>query len=282
MPTRRPTRTPAKNTASPAATTPFLREDPLAAWTHFRPAALALDPGALPICRLDADLARTNAQRGVAALLPLLDQARAQLPQFDVTRALESASLAFALTHAIDRAPPPNPAPAAADADPDHALPLPSRVSQMFADRALLVLQLRVYVGLGALAEDTLDKILEDRGPIDGARDVLAADALLDSDRLKDKHPFPAAWRTLTRRRAHRLLAELTPNNAATAATARDAAGLERDAYAQLLTAAHADLRTIGRVLFGEKLVDERVPPLQSRTVTRAPAKPEPAAPATP
>ncbi|MDB4932951.1 MAG: hypothetical protein JWM10_5435 [Myxococcaceae bacterium] len=267
-------------------TGPFLLEDPLAAWTHFRPAALALRPEALPICRLDADLARTNTQRGVAAILPLRDKARAHLPQLDVDRALESAALAFALTHAIDRAPPADPStsatPAPADPDPDHALPLSTRVARMFADRALLVLHLRVCVGVGALAQDTLDQILEDRGPIDGARDVLAAEALLDTDALRDKHPFPAAWRTLTRRRAHRLLAELTPSNAAAAASERDAAGRERDAYAQLLTAAHADLRTIGQVLFGEKQLDAKVPPLQSRTLTRAPAKPTPAAPATP
>lgn len=80
-------------------------------------------------------------------------------------------------------------------------------------------------------------------------------------------------WRQRATGRARRLLDELSPDNAIREVAARNAAALERDAFWALLVAAHAELRKIGMVLFGEKDLDEKVPPLMARTATKA--KPE-------
>ena len=70
------------------------------------------------------------------------------------------------------------------------------------------------------------------------------------------------------------MLAELTPTNAPTEAPVRSPTAIERDAYWTLLVTAHAELRKIGMVLFGERDLDEKVPPLLTRAVTKA--KPDP------
>ncbi len=236
--------------------------------------ALKADPAMLAVCKADPDLVRTNVTRGVASVTPLADEARANLPLANVTRALECVALSLALTHACDRVTEaPGAVDAPADDDPDANLPLAERTSKMFTDRQLVVGMLKIFVGLGDYALDAYNKILEGSGPIDGARDVLTADAALDGEKLRGRHPFTPAWRQRATGRARRLLDELSPDNAIREVAARNAAALERDAFWALLVAAHAELRKIGMVLFGEKDLDEKVPPLMARTATKA--KPE-------
>ncbi len=143
----------------------------------------------------------------------------------------------------------------------------------MFVDRQLLVFQLKVFRGLGDYSERSMATLPEGKGPIDGARDVLAGDAALDHEKITGQHPFTPTWRGHATQRARRLLAELSPNDAAAVAAVRDVASIERDAYWALLRSAHAELRTFGMVLFGEKDLDNKVPPLMARTATRAAPK---------
>jgi hypothetical protein len=268
-----PSRSVTKAVREQAVTGPFVTDDPRGAWAHFRDEALKADPAALAVCKADPDIVRVNVARGVASVAPLAGKARVELPAVNVTRALESAALSLALTHACDRVDgrPASSAPSEED-DPDATLSLVERTSKMFFDRQLLVTMLKVFVGLGDFGQDSFAAILEGTGPIDGARDVLNADAALDGEKLRGRHPFTPAWRQQATRRARRLLADLSPDNAVRELAARNAASMERDAFWALLGAAHADLRKIGMVLFGEKELDAKVPPLMARS-TRAATK---------
>lgn len=258
----------------------YVTDDPRAAWQHFRAEALAADPATLAVCTTDIDLVRVNVGRGVASVSARAAEARKALPLADVTRALESAALSLALTHAFDLVvEAPAAAPPSTEEDPDAALSIAERTAKMFVDRQLLVGQLKVFLGLGDYPQAAMTALLAGSGSIDGARDVLQADAALDGERLAGRHPFTAAWRAQATRRARRLLAELTPANATVEASVRTVASVERDAYWALLVAAHAELRKIGMVLFGERDLDDKVPPLGARTVARSPAKAKPDAP---
>lgn len=253
---------------------PYVTDDPRAAWQHFRAEALAANPETLAVCTTDIDLVRVNVARGVASVSPLAATARKALPLSAVTRALESAALSLALTHAFDLVvEAPAAAPPSTEEDPDATLSIAERTAKMYADRQLLVAQLKVFLGLGDHPQAAMTALLAGSGSIDGARDVLQADAALDGERLAGRHPFTAAWRAQATRRARRLLAELTPANATAEASVRTVASVERDAYWALLVAAHAELRKIGMVLFGERDLDDKVPPLGARTVARSPAK---------
>lgn len=248
---------------------PFVTDDPRTAWTHFRAEALALASASRVICSADPDLVRSNVARGVASVLPQVAQARAALPTTDVTRALESKALSLALTHAIDLVlDVPDAVSTEAIEDLDAGLTVGQRTAKMYKDRYALMLQLKVFASLGVYSEEALKMLLAGSGAIDGARDVLQADAALDGEGRK--HPFTPEWRQRATTRARRLLSELTPTNAPTEAPVRTPSSLERDAYWTLLLAAHAELRKIGMVLFGERDLDEKVPPLQSRTATKA------------
>lgn len=264
----------------PASPAPFTTDDPRAAWQHFRAEALKANPAALAVCTADADLVRVNVARGVASVTPLINRARAELPTTNVTRAVESAALSLALTHAVDligNAP----APEAPTVDElDAGLSLNERTARMFADRQLLMLQLKVFVGIGDFSQSSMTTLLQGTGPIDGARDVLSGNAALDGEKIAGRHPFTAKWRSDATKRARRLLSELSPSDATPEAAVRDAASIERDAYWALLVAAHAELRKIGMVLFGEKDLDAKVPPLMARTAGRAEPKGPPAPPA--
>lgn len=270
------TRAKAVRAATPA---PFTTDDPRAAWQHFREEALKADPASLAVCTADADIVRVNVARGVASVTPLIEKARAELPNANVNRAVESAALSLALTQAIDRVGS-TPAPqAAANAELDAELSLKERAAKMYSDRQLLMTQLKVFVGLGDFSLGSYAKLLEGSGPIDGARDVLNASAALDEEKIAGRHPFSAKWRSDATTRARRLLSELSPADATPEAAVRDAASIERDAIWALLVAAHAELRKIGMVLFGEKDLDAKVPPLMSRTTPRADPKGAPPTP---
>lgn len=263
----------------PASPAPFTTDDPRAAWQHFRAEALKANPATLAVCTADADLVRVNVARGVASVTPLVGRARVELPATNVTRAVESAALSLALTHAVDligNAP----APESAHDELDAGLSLSERTARMFADRQLLMLQLKVFVGLGDFSQSSMTALLQGTGPIDGARDVLSGNAALDGEKIAGRHPFTAKWRSDATKRARRLLSELSPADATPEAAVRDAASIERDAYWALLVAAHAELRKIGMVLFGEKDLDAKVPPLMARTAGRAEPKAPPAPPA--
>ncbi len=251
---------------------PFVTKDPRSAWAHFRDEALKADPAMLAVCKADPDIVRANVNRGVASVAPLADEARANLPLANVTRALECVALSLALTHAFDRVTEaPGSVDAPADDDPDASLSLAERTSRMFANRQLLVAMLKIFVGLGDYSIESYNKILEGSGPIDGSRDVLAADAVLDGEKVRGRHPFTPAWRQVATRRAQRLLDELSPDNAIREVAARNAAALERDAFWALLVTAHGELRKIGMVLFGERDLDDKVPPLMARTTKAKP-----------
>ena len=253
--------------ATQSAAVPYASNDPHAAWTHFRPEALLIAPELLTTCTGNIDVMRHNVGVAVASIAPLAARVRKDLPSINLTRALEAPALALALSHAADQVVGAAPTPAAPGERPadDAELPLAERTKRMFADRALLVAMLRIFVGLGDDPAASLAKILEDSGPIVGARDVLTADTALDLPKLAGRHPFSDAWRATARARARGLLTDLTPANAVVAPKVADPAALERDAFYKLLQDAHGDLRKIGIVFFGEKGVDARVPPLAAR-----------------
>jgi hypothetical protein len=255
-----------KPQAPPQGLAPFTTDDAEKAYEHFLPLVQALE-GDIPVRSGDVEIALTNVRRGVASVAPLADKLDKSLPDISVNDLLELPALALALVHADGRVPE-----AIGAGDIDATL---ARIGPL---REAGLQYLEVVADLGLLPKDRVRAVRAGKGKLDKARDCVDIAGIFReyAAALANKHPFTDAQIDDLAKTGTWLVEAIQPKGAARPAAQRHPASQIRDRFWRLVDERHDKLRTAGVVLFGIKHVDEMVPPLQSRSVTR---KAEEAAP---
>jgi hypothetical protein len=156
--------------------------------------------------------------------------------------------------------------------------------------RRLLLLQARVGVELGVLADDKVNAIVKGKGSLDAAQDLLDLSSVLSSggDALAKKVHVSAEQLAQANVVGRRLLSALKPSRTRRV-TDSELVKLRntRDRLFTLLTLTHAELWSFAALVFGKEHVDQAYPSLFSveahakRNEAKAAAKAADAAKAT-
>lgn len=259
---------------------PFTCTSARECYEHFLPLARSVPEDGLEPCRLDVEIVRANASRGVDAIRPHLPTVRKRLPECAVPDILEIHELSLALLFAsgkIIRA--------------ESTGEIDDRLAAVRPLREASLRQLEVFSLLGMLPRTVPAAIRRGFGPLDTARDAQAiAGVFHDNEAAFDgKHPFTTEQLRKLGEDGDWLVAALKPRGARGVPTDRDPAALLRDQMFVLLTERHEQLRQAGVVVFGLRDLDARIPPLGARagvpasTLSAVPdaAEPAPAPPVT-
>lgn len=261
-----------KTNKKPAAPQPFTSASPAEAYNHFLPLCQAIPAADVKLCNLDVNIVRHNVDRGVDAIAPHRATVAKKLPECPFNDVVELPSLALALIFAADRIPLP-----ASDGQ------IAERLAALRPMRDLTLRQLEILADLRFAPANQVRAIRAGTGPIDAARDAVSIAALFQElgSAVAGKHPFSPEYFDEMRGHGEWLLKQLKPEGAVAAPIAADPAIDIRDRLWTMLSARHDHLREAGVVVYGLKALDEHVPPLGSRTITRS-APTAPASPNTP
>lgn len=259
-----------KAKTKPTAPEPFTTTSPAAAYKHFLPVCQQIPAADVKPCTVDVDLVRHNVDRGIAAITPHTKTVRKKLPECPIVEVLELPALSLALTFAADRI-----------AAPASSGEIADRLAAMRPMRDLTLRQLEIFAELGLAPAERVRAIRAGTGPIDAARDAVAIPALFEElgGAVANKHPFAPAYLAQLNAHGEWLLQQLKPEGAVQAPSTQDPAVVIRDRMWTLISTRYDHLREAGVVVFGLKALDENVPPIGSRVVSRTPEKP--AAPST-
>jgi len=232
-------------------------------YKNFLSAAQSLAPDVVRPYRLDPDLAIVNAQTSLSAVAGFKDKITEHLPKVDAAAVLSIAELAVAVKFADLRA--------------EQAVPTEKGVVEALKKaRALRRVLLSVAKGLaesGHLSHEEVDAIAKGNGNRDIAEDCVALADLFRKHEAKivGKHPITKEQIDEAASAGSWLLAHMrTESSPAEKAGAKPAEVDIRDRLGTLLWNAHAELRKVAHYFYGENF-DEVAPPLQSRSVKRAP-----------
>ena len=155
-------------------------------------------------------------------------------------------------------------------------------MTQIWEDRAALMPQAELWARNGLVDEAEIERIRAGAGPIDAAKDVIAIAAIANASPEIRAKMFGAEQLAERVARAHAYLSIATPSG--TAELPNLALSKAIDLQSRLWTlvlAQHAELWRHGANVFGSE-VDEHVPALNSRVVTKhtdAPVDPTPVMP---
>ncbi len=236
------------------------------AFEKLLPEAKALPKRDVMPFRADADLALHNVQLGTDAVLAQRARIAKELPALDLASIERLPTLALAVVFASGRVDPKARPKSEVRADLKRAHEL----------RAVMLSAAESTALAGLVPAREVAKIREGRGASDVAKDCVDLAALFT------KYPAAAKKTVVTAEQIREaaelgsaLVATLIPSSAKrdrSATPAQKQAADERDRLWTLLAHGHEELWRAGAWLFGRKLVEERVPSLQSR----AKSKPKP------
>ncbi|MFT3774116.1 MAG: hypothetical protein QM820_52795 [Minicystis sp.] len=244
----------------PVASQPFTTRSPAAAYKHYLPLCKQLPDDSIKPCTMDVDIVRHNIDRGIAAIEPHLKVIKKKLPLCPITEVLELPAIGLALTFAADRI-----------AVPASAKEIDERLVALRPMRDLTLRQLEIFADLGLAPVERVRSIRSGKGPIDSARDAISIAALFAElgGKVTGKHPFAPAYLKEMAEHGEWLLQQLKPERAISAPTAQDPASNVRDRMWTLLSARHDHLREAGVAVFGLKALDDNVPSLGARIISR-------------
>ncbi|MCU0693763.1 MAG: hypothetical protein MUF54_20435 [Polyangiaceae bacterium] len=224
------------------------------------------DPAAILPFRTDAHLAQHNAVRGLEAVLQHEDRITQELPSANLAELREIQPLTHAVLFAaklVNRTP--------------EATLLRDLIPEAYDLRRRL---LTVAVALSEsklLPEREVEAIRQGKGQVDAMTDLTQLPALFRRHQaaIEGKHPLGEADLERAEALGKQLLQILRPGAAPASkvvSAALQASVDARDSLWTLLTRRHEQLWRVGAWLFGHE-VDNRVPALQSRRVSRKTAK---------
>ena len=236
--------------------TPFTSSGAKECFEHFSPIARQIPEDTLEPCRLDVEIARANASRGVEALRPHLDLVRKRLPECSIPDLLEIPSIALALMFAAGKI-----------VRTTSSGEIDDRLAAVRPVREAALRQLEVFSLLGLLPKAVPTAIRAGFGALDTARDAQAIVGVFHDHRaaFEGKHPFTDAQLRKLGEDGDWLVAAIKPAMAKGAPIDRDPAAVLRDQLFALLSERHEQLRHAGVVIFGLKDLDANIPPLGSR-----------------
>jgi len=250
---------------------PFTCTSAKECFEHFSPAARSVPEDTLEPCRLDVEIVRANASRGVEAIRPHLAVVRRRLPECAVPDILEVHELSLALMFAAGKV-----IRSSSNGDID------DRLAAVRPMREATLRQLEVFAILGILPKAVPASIRAGFGALDTARDAQAIVGVFHDHQatFDGKHPFTAAQLKRLGEDGDWLVSALKPAMAKGTPVERDPAAVLRDQLFALLSERHEQLRHAGVVVFGLKDLDARIPPLGARIGSaRQPASSEKSAP---
>ena len=258
----------------PKERVPFSCTSAKECFEHFEPLARKVPEDGLEPCRLDIEIVRANASRGVDAIRPQLATVRARLPECSIPDILEVHELSLALLFASSKV-----------IRTTSAGEIDERLGAMRPMRKAALKQLDVFALLGLIPRDVPAAIRRGIGSLDAARDAQAIVGVFHDHKavLEGKHPFSPEQLRKLGEDGDWLVAALKPKNAKDAPVDRDPAAVLRDQFFAVLGQRHEALRHAGVVVFGLKNLDRHIPPLGARVASPRPASPagsESAAPA--
>ncbi len=246
---------------------------PEQAYEHFLTVA-RYEPEAVVPFRADAHLVQHNALVGLEAVLQQTARVEAELPTVKMQDILDIRPLTHAVVHAAARV---NRTPEASQ--------LSDLLPRAYGLRRKMMLSLRALSEAGLIPEREVKLIEKGKGKVDAAGDLPQAAALFrrHAATIRGKHPVSEEELKEADRVGAQLLELLRPGGARTGTPASqevEASVDARDRLWTLLEERHDLMWRVGAWLFGNE-VERKVPPLQSRKVTRG-APQDPADPADP
>jgi len=221
------------------------------------PKALALAEADVLPFRADASLAYHNIVAALDAIKPLLARIKTELPTVDVAALQELPDIALGLTYAV------------AQVDRSSDGTTSTLLEKARTSRALLLKSAEALVAADILPAHDVERIRQGSGPIDLAQDNidLAALFLKHEADIAGKTPLTSDRFTEAATIGTELLKRLKPKGTKNQDIALKEVNV-RDRIWTLLTLRYRELRRVGTWFWLED-VDDHVPALQSRTVSR-------------
>lgn len=240
---------------------PFESTDPAAAFDYFAPTVSNIPDAELEHWNGDADIVRVNARRAVEAVSPHWSRIEQALPAVSVPKLKEIPALALAMSFAAERVFKP--------ASPQE---IRAHQASLRPARRLALAQLDIFAELGLLAVDKVRAIRADRGPVDEANDAVAIVALFRENAAAwtNKHPFQDAFLQRLTDDGQWLLGQLVPKGATPEKSGPSADAMVRNRLWTELNRRYDDLYKAGVEIWGRRHVEEFLPTLLTRVVTKA------------
>ncbi|MDC3988422.1 hypothetical protein [Polyangium jinanense] len=227
------------------------------AYDDFLPAAQDLPEADVRTFRADPSLAYHNVKSGLDAIAPHIARITEELPKVDVAALQTLDDLALAVIYA------------AAQVDRSSDGSTPALLEKARAHRDVLIKSADALAAAGLIPLRTVEKIRAGKGGIDLAQDCVDLAALFTKHAkdIKGKTAVTAASIKEAATIGTDLLKRVKPKGTKSKDPALDSVKV-RDRLWTLLVQRHRDLRRVGMWLWADD-VDQHVPPLQSRNVTR-------------
>jgi len=227
------------------------------AYEDFLPDALAIAEADIRPFRADASIVYHNIVAGVDAITPLMGQIQIELPKVNVTALQQLPDIALGVIYAV----------AQVDRSSDGTTAV--MLEKARVSRTLLLRSAEALVAANILPAHSVDRIREGSGPIDMAQDNIDLAALYTKHdaAIAGKTPVTSAQVVEAATIGTELLKRLKPKGT----RSKDAAMEEveiRDRLWTLLTLRYRELRRVG-LWFWMDDVDDHVPALQSRSISR-------------
>ncbi len=232
------------------------------AYEDFLPAAAALAETDIRPFRADASVAYHNIVAGLEAITPLFTRIQVELPKVDITALQQLPDIALGLMFAV----------AQVDRSSDGTTAVLMEKARV--SRNLLLKSAHALVAANILPAHVVDRIREGSGPIDLAQDNIDLAAVYtkhDTD-IAGKTPVTAAQIVEAATIGTELLKRLKRKGTKSKDAASDEVDI-RDRMWTLLVVQYRELRRVG-LWFWVDDVDDHVPALQSRTITRKKSAP--------
>lgn len=258
----------------PATAPAYLTEDPVDAYTHFLAEAQAIPAAKVSVLNNDPDIILHNIDNSLAAFGPLRAAVVSAVPSAPVNRFLELHALGLALLYAADRVI----APASTGA-------IAQRLAEVASLRTPMLRQLEVFASATVGLADPLrvQTLRSGTGKLDKAHDAVNIPAYFAElgAPIAGKHPFTAAQFAQLAEGGQWLLQQLVPGGAIDVPAAPDPAALIRNQFLTVVSGRYEAMRAVVAVVVGLADLDQHMPPLNTRVVSRKKAPPAvpPAAP---
>ncbi len=227
------------------------------AYEDFLPAAHAIAETDIRPFRADASVAYHNIIAALVAITPLLTRIQIELPKVDVMSLQQLPEIALGVIYAV------------AQVDRSSDGTTPALLEKARVSRKLLLKSADALVAAHVLPAHSVDRIREGSGPIDLAQDNIDLAALFtkhDTD-IAGKTPVTAAQVVEAATLGTELLKRLKPKGTKSKDSAIDEVNI-RDRMWTLLVLRYRELRRVG-LWFWMDDVDDHVPALQSRSISR-------------
>ncbi len=249
-----------KTSPKKKAAGPFLSEDADACLTHFSLVVAGIAEEELDPYNADPELVRVNLERGVKAIQPHVDTIREAMPKLPLDDVLELPSLVRALDLAASKV-----------FTPASQQDIRARQARLRPVRRMGLKYLEIVAELDLVPAGPVAAIRANSGPIDEARDGVAISATFKehAEVLENKHPFQQEQLDQLSADGNWLLGQLTPGSAAPEKGERSPAALLRDRLWTEIQARYDNLYKAGMEVWGRRAVDDHIPALMSRAVSK-------------